>query len=186
MRSEYYEIIHKWPYGFKKKVCDFYNDMDLRIFGYVGHNAIYRCALCGSTNTISIHHYDNHRGIRAQYVNPETGEVDFDDFSKFIPLCRSCHGTIHAAYGELGSKGVPPLLQFLWGYMEVIHQENGYWVDSDPLFQIHNIIEVTKRDIEAGDFGKSEINIVSLQTARDLCTELIIELIKKDSKEAIQ
>ena len=102
--------------------------MNLELFGYIGHKAVYRCALCGSTNTPSIHHYGCHRGlVRAEYINPETGEVDFDDFSKYIPLCRSQHGIIEAMQGENTSKGAPPSLQFLWWYMEQIHGENGYW-----------------------------------------------------------
>lgn len=56
---------------------------------------------------------------------------------------------------------------------------------TEKLFQIRNIVEVTKRDIEVGNFRKLENDIISLQTARDLCTELIIKLIKKDSTEEV-
>lgn len=76
MKSDYYERIHKWPRGFKKKVCEFYNEANLRIFNYKGHKAIYRCAWCGSTNKVGVHHYSEHNGVYARYID-EKGNVDW-------------------------------------------------------------------------------------------------------------
>jgi len=126
MRTEYYEILHKWPHGFKKELCIFYKDKNREIFKFKGHKSPYCCAICGSTNRVSIHHYSSHRGIRAQYIDPETEKVDFKDYSKYIPLCQSWHGTFESLQ-ESFSKGDPPILQFLFWYMEQVHKENGYW-----------------------------------------------------------
>jgi hypothetical protein len=125
--TSYYEKLHKWPRGFKKRLCDFYNLKNKEIFNYKGHQTIYRCAFCGSTNQVSIHHYSEHHEKRAQYLNLDILEVDFKDFSKYIPLCRSCHSTIHAQLGETCSKGYSPLLQAFQNYMEKIHGEKAYW-----------------------------------------------------------
>jgi len=158
MESEYYKILHNWEHGYKKKLCLFYRKRNLKIFGYKGHKSVYTCAFCGSTNTISIHHYDCHRGIRAVYINSNTGKVDFKDKSKYIPLCRSCHGKIETLGEEIYSKGAPPLLQFLWRYMEEVHGKNGYWhkQEKDEVFPKMNSHKEVKANLSLLLYGKDD------------------------------
>jgi len=110
------QLLHKWPKGLKKKLAEFYD---------VFNNGNIQCCLCYSTNNVAIHHYRKHRHNYCSHFR-ENGEIDWDDLSKYILLCSSCHGKIHhAVYREIEGKKVP-FMEMLYQYMEEKH-EKGWW-----------------------------------------------------------
>jgi len=118
-----FKELHKWPRGFKTKLAEHY--------GF----KVPRCVLCYSTVRVSIDHYRDMYSEKEEERNPyyyQTKEmyegkapknyqelkelINWDDLSKFVLLCGSCHSKIERMrdfYFTKNPNDRPPMLKLL-------------------------------------------------------------------------
>lgn len=101
--------LHKYPRGFKQKLTEYY-----------GFNKP-MCVLCWSQTKVAIHHHldmintDIPIEDRYSYYYQLKNNIDWNDLSKFVLLCGSCHSKIHSTMnfsGYINNKR-PPILYLL-------------------------------------------------------------------------
>ena len=104
----YKKDLHKYPKGYKQKLAEYY--------GFIKP----MCVLCWSQTRVSIHHHVDiiNRGDFEKsnaYFYQLKNNIDWDDLSKFVLLCGSCHPKIHSTIGFSGliDDKRPPILYLL-------------------------------------------------------------------------
>jgi len=101
--------LHKYPKGFKQKLAVHYGFKKPR------------CVLCWSKTKVAIHHHldminrDKPIEERYSYYHQLKNNIDWNDLSKFVLLCGSCHSKIHSTMNFSGSINGkrPPILYLL-------------------------------------------------------------------------
>jgi len=89
--------LHNYPKGFKQKLAEYY-----------GFNSP-QCVICWSKTKVAIHHHmdtiNSEKSIEQKYsyVYQLKNNIVWDDLSKFVLLCGSCHSKIHSTINFSGS-----------------------------------------------------------------------------------